>query len=378
MAQDKMGSIGPPRTLWGRLARDIDWVIISLTFPLVVMAMINLNSAGNGDWTGFVVSQVRWLIIGAAVMGAAASIDYRVYYRLGYAFYGVGVGLLALVAIVGVTTNSAERWLKIGSFFQFQPSEPMKMMLVIGIARFLQDIPEDKPHSLRGLIGPAVMALIPAAFIVKQPNLSTAVVILLIATAMLSLTELTWRRVLIIGSVGAVGLLIAWRVLMREYQQERIDVWLDPEAHADAGGYQILQARAAVGNGGIFGRGANQGTQNVLDFVPYGESDFVLAVFAEEWGYLGTTLVLLLFMSLVLWSLNIASQARDRFSAHLCVGVGALIFLHTVLNVGVVLEFFPNTGLPLPFFSNGGSNVLTVMFGLGVLMSVSRTRHRRS
>ena len=143
------------------------------------------------------------------------------------------------------------------------------------------------------------------------------------------------------------------------------------------GGYQILQARTAVGNGGFLGRGAGQGTQNVLSFVPYKESDFVFVVFAEEWGFLGTALLLSLFLALVLWAVNLASQARDRFGALLCAGVGALLFWHVVLNVGVVLEFFPNTGLPLPFFTHGGSNVVTIMFSLGVLMSVSRSRHAR-
>jgi rod shape determining protein RodA len=193
---------------------------------------------------------------------------------------------------------------------------------------------------------------------------------------MLAVTEFDFKTLLTLLVAGGISLVVAWSFFMQGYQTKRIDVWLDPESHPDEA-YQIVQARTAVGNGGFFGRGIGQGTQNVLDFVPYKESDFSFAVFAEEWGFVGSTMLLALYMSLVLWAINLASQARDRFAACLCVGIAAMFLWHAVLNVGVVLEFFPNTGLPLPFFSHGGSSVVTLMIALGMLMSISRSREWR-
>jgi rod shape determining protein RodA len=221
------------------------------------------------------------------------------------------------------------------------------------------------------------MALMPAVFVLRQPDLSTAILILLIVGVMLAVFEMRIRTILGSALTSVIAFALAWRFVLADYQKERINVWLDPEAYPDAGGYQILQARTAVGNGGILGRGVGQGTQNLLDFVPYKASDFSFAVFAEEWGFVGSLMLIGLFLVLVLWGINLASQARDRYAAALCVGISALIFWHAVLNMGVVLEFFPNTGLPLPFFSQGGSNVLTMMLALGVLMSVSRSRKWR-
>lgn len=372
-------SMVPPVSLPRRIARAVDWVVVTILAAIVTMAVINLNSAGAGDWAGpLVVSQLWWIVLGAVLMAGAAAMDYRFFYRIAYPLYAVGLGLLVVVAIQGAVVNDANRWLKLGMGLRVQPSEPMKIFLVLAIARFLQDLSaQEKSGSLPGLAVPALMALVPAALIVKQPDLSTSIVVLVVAFSMLAVSELDWRRVLVLLVAAVAAFMVGWRFLMETYQRERVDVWLNPEAYADGKGYQILQARTAVGNGGFFGRGAGQGTQNVLDFVPYKESDFAFAVFAEEWGFVGSTMLLALILSLVLWSLNIASQSRDRFSALVCTGVAAIVFWHAVLNVGVVLEFFPNTGLPLPFFTHGGSNVVTVMLALGILISISRSRRWR-
>ena len=220
------------------------------------------------------------------------------------------------------------------------------------------------------------MVAVPALLVIKQPNLSTGIMLMLIAVSLLAVTELDFKRLVALLGAGIVSFMVAWSFFMQDYQTKRVDVWLDPESDPDRA-YQIVQARTAVGNGGFFGRGIEQGTQNVLDFVPYKESDFSFAVFAEEWGFVGCTMLLTLYLLLVLWAINLASQARDRFAACLCIGIGAMYYWHVVLNVGVVLEFFPNTGLPLPFFSHGGSNVVTMMMALGILMSVSRSRQWR-
>ena len=367
-----------PQTWWMQLRRSVDWVVVTLAFGIIALALINLNSAEGGDWGGELVrDQIRFVGIGTVLMIGAAAIDYRVYYRMAYPIYAIGFGFVLLVTIVGTTTNNATRWLDL-AFVRFQPSELMKLVLVIGLARYLHRLArKDARRSfVQTLILPGLLVLTPALLVIKQPDLSTGIILILIALSVLAVTELELKTLLTLLVTGGLSLTVAWSFFLQDYQTKRIDVWLDPESHPDEA-YQIIQARTAVANGGFFGRGVRQGTQNVLNFVPYKESDFSFAVFAEEWGFVGSTMLLALFMSLVLWAMNLASQSRDRFAACLCVGIGAMFLWHSVLNVGVVLEFFPNTGLPLPFFSHGGSNVVTMMMALGVLMSVSRSRKWR-
>lgn len=367
-----------PQTWWTRLIRSVDWVIVTLTFGIAILALINLNSVEGGDWKGeYTQSQLRFVVIGAVLMFGVAATDYRVFYRVAYPAYAIGFGLVALVNVVGTKINNAQRWLNLG-VFKFQPSELMKLLLVLGLARYLHHLARRDGDSnlIQSLLIPGLMVLVPAFLIIKQPDLSTGIMLVLIAISVLAVTELDLKTLLALITAGVVSFMVAWNFFLQDYQTKRVDVWLDPESHPDEA-YQIVQARTAVGNGGFLGRGVGQGTQNVLDFVPYKESDFSFAVFAEEWGFIGSAMLLTLYLGLVLWAMNLASQARDRFAACLCVGIGAMFLWHVVLNIGVVLEFLPNTGLPLPFFSHGGSNVVTMMLALGVLMSVSRSRKWR-
>jgi rod shape determining protein RodA len=369
-----MSQLGPPRTLLGRLARAIDWVIVALTLAILALAIINLNSASGSAWAGKVQTQIRWIGLGAAAAALVAALDYRVLYRLAYPAYAFGLGLLALVPLVGVMRNDARRWLGIGDF-QFQPSELMKVILTLALARYLHDHgAAPGPRRLRRLLIPAALVLAPVAFIIVQPDLSTSILCILVATTLLALAELSLREMVGIALAGLTLFALGWGFFMRNYQRSRIDVWLNPEAYADNEGYQTIQAMIAVGDGGFLGRGVHQGTQNALRFLPYRDTDFPFAVFAEEWGFFGAAMVLTMFLCLILWSLNLASQARDRFAAHLCVGVAALFLWHIVINVGMVLQLLPVTGVTLPFFSLGGSNALTMLIAVGILLSVSRAR----
>lgn len=368
--------LGRPRDLWGRLRHSVDWVVVLLAFGVITLALLNLNSAGKGDWSGRVATQLRWVALGTGLMFAFAAIDYRLIYRVAYAAYAFGVGLLFLVPIVGIKVNGARRWLGTVDY-RIQPSELMKILLVVVLARYLHDISVKELRGMRTLAIPFAMVLIPAALIIQQPDLGTGVMVLLIAFPVLSVTRLHLRTMLGAGLAGVLSFALGWRYLA-DYQRKRIDVWLDPELYADDEGYQTIQAMISVGNGGFFGRGVDQGTQNVLGFLPEPFTDFPFAVFAEEWGFVGGSMLLTLYLGITLWSINIASQARDRFGALLCTGVAALFFWHVLMNMGMVLQIFPVTGITLPFISAGGSNVLTMMIGLGILMSVSRARQWRS
>lgn len=371
-----MTALGRPRSGFRRLVRSIDWVVVTLVGGIVALALINLNSAGAGDWSGKIQVQMRWLGLGTVAAVFVAALDYRVLHRLAYAAYLFGLGLLGLVPVIGVMRNDARRWLELGDY-QFQPSELMKIFLIAALARHLSDRPSKAPRRLRHLVVPFLMFLAPVVLIVNQPDLSTGIICSLVSLTILALTELSLKSILALLSTGVAMFMLGWAFFMHKYQRSRIDVWLNPEAYADKEGYQTIQAMIGVGNGGFFGRGVGQGTQNTLDFLPYGDTDFPFAVYAEEWGFLGAAMVLAMFVALVLWSLGLASQARDRFGALLCVGVSALFFFHLIINVGMVLQLLPVTGITIPFFSLGGSNALAMMIGVGILLSVSRSRHQR-
>lgn len=363
------------RGLWGRIRQSVDWVVVTLAFAVVTLAVFNLNSAGAGDWTGRVATQLRWIGLGTVVMLVVTAIDYRVIYRAAYAAYAFGVTLLALVPFFGITVNNSRRWLGTDDF-RIQPSEMMKVILIVALARYLHDVSAREGRSLRHLLAPFAMLVLPFALIVRQPDLGTAVMVLIIGFSVLSVTGLRLRGIIGVLAACGVSFGLGWNY-MEHYQRTRIDVWLNPELYADTDGYQTIQAMISVGNGGFFGRGLGKGTQNQLGFLPEPYTDFPFAVYSEEWGFLGTAMVLVLYMSLTLWAINIASQARDRFGALLCSGVAALFFWHVIINIGMVLQLVPVSGITLPFFSFGGSNVLTMMIGLGMLMSVSRSRQFR-
>lgn len=370
-----MTQLGSPRSLHRRLLQSIDWVLVTIVAGIITFALINLNSAGAGDWTGKIQTQIRWLGLGTIAAAIVAALDYRVLHRLAYAAYLFGLGLLGLVPLIGVMRNDARRWLELGEY-QFQPSELMKVLLIIALARYISDLPPKQHKRLRHLIIPFAMFLVPVALIVKQPDLSTGIISILVSMTILALTELTLKALLTLLSAGVGMFMLGWGFFMHKYQRSRIDVWLNPEAYADNEGYQTIQAMIGVGNGGFFGRGVGKGTQNVLDFLPYGDTDFPYAVYAEEWGFVGGAMVLAMFLCLVLWAINLASQARDRFGALLCIGVASMFFFHVTINIGMVLQLLPVTGITIPFFSVGGSNALAMMLGIGILMSVSRSRLR--
>jgi rod shape determining protein RodA len=367
--------LGRPRSLPRRIFHAIDWVLVTLLAGIVTLALINLNSAGTGDWTGKIQTQIRWLGLGTIATAVVASLDYRVLHRVAYAAYGFGMILLAAVPMVGVMRNDARRWLEFGEY-QFQPSELMKILLIMSLARYISDLPPKEHKRLRHLVVPFAMFLVPVVLIVNQPDLSTGIISILVAMTVLALTELTLKALLALLVSGVAMFMLGWAFFMHKYQRSRIDVWLNPEAYADKEGYQTIQAMIGVGNGGFLGRGVGKGTQNVLDFLPYGDTDFPFAVYAEEWGFVGSAMMLAMFLCLVLWAINLASQARDRFGALLCIGVASLFFFHVTLNVGMVLQLLPVTGITIPFFSVGGSNALAMMLGIGILMSVSRARVR--
>ncbi|HEY2512801.1 MAG TPA: rod shape-determining protein RodA [Polyangiaceae bacterium] len=362
--------------LFSRARDHFDWALFLVAALLGVIGCVNLYSAtsvARAALSEVYIQQVYWLVAGGLLATVVAAIDYRHYERLGYLLYAVGIVLLILVFILGRDIRGSSRWIYIGSF-SLQPSEFMKLFLCIALAKYLHDDPKSEERSLRDLVVPAILAGIPTLLVLKQPDLGTALILFLIFVSISALVRLRPLQLVYVVVGAVVTALTAWSYGLKGYQKERITSFLNPEANVLGSGWHAHHARIAIGNGGVFGQGFMRGTQNQFLFLPDQHSDFPFAVFAEDWGFAGSLILVTLYGFLVLWSIRIASTARDRFGAVLAIGVGSLIFWHAFFNLGMVTGLLPVVGVTLPLFSYGGSSVLTTLIGIGLLMNVSMRR----
>ncbi|CAN5144611.1 rod shape-determining protein RodA [soil metagenome] len=358
-------------------SRDrFDWVLFLVASMLAVVGVINLYSATSAvkaALSDLYVLQVYWLVVGGILAAIVAAIDYRHYERFGYAAYGFGVVLLLLVFVLGRDIRGSSRWIYIGSF-SLQPSEFMKLFLIIALAKYLHDDPRAEGRTLRDLFVPAVIATVPMLLVLRQPDLGTALILGLIFTSIVLMTRIRFRSLASLGVGSAVAFPLIWAYGLKDYQKQRIFSFLNPEANILGANWHGHNARVAIGSGQVVGEGFMKGTQNQFLFLPDQFSDFPFAVYAEEWGFLGSIVLVALYAALVLWAIRVAAGARDRFGAVISIGVGAMIFWHAIFNVGMVTGLLPVVGVTLPLFSFGGSSVMTIMIGLGLLMNVSLRR----
>jgi len=360
-----------------RIRERFDWALFIAAALVAVIGIVNLYSATSvysGARAEQYVNQVYWLVAGGILAVFAASIDYRHFERLGYVVYIGGVVCLILVFILGRDIRGSARWIVVGSF-QFQPSEFMKLALAVALAKFLHDDPRGEGRTLRDLIIPALLTVIPVLLILRQPDLGTAIILMLIFFSVASLMRLRLPSVGALVALMGIVVPLAWTYGLKDYQRQRVTSFLNPEADLRGAGWQAHHARVAIGNGGIFGQGYMRGTQNQFKFLPDQYSDFPYPVFAEEWGFVGGVLLLGLYGFLSVWAIRVASQSKDRFGAALAIGIGAMIFWQAIINLGMVVGLLPVVGVPLPLFSSGGSSVMTVLMGVGLLMNVSMRRN---
>jgi rod shape determining protein RodA len=359
-----------------RLFTSFDWVFFGLVMFLAAIGIMNIYSASASySTTGlpFYLKQVSWGTGSLFIMLLVCSIDYHVLEDLSFWFYGMVLLLLILVMFMGRTSMGATRWLNLG-FMNIQPSEPMKIVIIITFARYFSRYPVVDGLNFRDMGFPLILMGLPALLILKQPDLGTAIMVLLVAGSIMLFVGIRWS---VIGS-GLLALLpviyLGWHYYLRDYQKNRVLNFLDPERDPLGSGYHLIQSKIAVGSGGIFGKGFLKGTQTQLRFLPEQHTDFAFSVFAEEWGLLGCMLLLMLYLFVVLWGLQIAGQCNDRFGRLLAVGVTAMLFWHIVINIGMVIGLFPVVGVPLPFLSYGGTSLVTSMTGVAILLNISMRR----
>lgn len=365
-------------TLARTLRDQFDWPLFVAACGIATCGIINLYSATSAldALSDMYIQQMYWLAFGTGVAVLVCIIDYRHFERYGVAIYGIGVSLLVLV-LFSDGIRGARRWLQIGPL-TLQPSELMKIGLIIALAKYLHHDPKSDGRTLKDLLPPAMILALPMALIILQPDLGTSLMCAFIFGSIMVLTNLKMRSLFTLAAGFIISAPLAWSFLLHDYQKERLTTFLelwasdDPDILGDA--WHAYQSLVSIGSGGFSGKGFLHGTQNQFGFMPDQYSDFPFPVWAEEQGLLGCLLVIGLYLFIVLWGLRIASQAKDRFGAVVAVGVSALIFWHTVINIGMVMAMLPVVGMPLPLFSYGGSSVLTIMIGIGLLMNVSMRR----
>jgi rod shape determining protein RodA len=359
-----------------RLFTHFDWTLLGIVLLIASVGILNIYSTTSGgefSGTPLYLKQIFWLLIGLAVMVVIAFTEYRFYLDLAYIVYAVAIFLLLVVMGYGIVTSGAQRWIKIGSV-SFQPSELVKISLILALSKFFQRPPAQGGYSLRDLTSPFLLLLLPLGLILKQPDLGTSIILLLVFFSVLIFVKIRWSSLLTIGLVGGAIIPLSWSFL-KEYQKRRIITFFNPELDPLGAGYHIIQSKIAVGSGGIIGKGFMKGTQCRLGFLPEQQTDFIFSALGEEWGLIGSLIIVGLYFVLILWGLRIAVHSKDRFGAILSFGVVAMLFWHIFINIGMVLGLMPVVGIPLPLVSYGGSFLLSTFIGIGLLLNVSMRRY---
>lgn len=358
-----------------RLIMNFDWPTLVTAGLISALGVLNIYSSTYPHLEGVTplyLKQVYWLVLGFGVLFLILALDYRTLIRYGYPFYIFCLCLLVLVMVIGRTTSGSQRWLPLG-FISFQPSELAKIGLILVMARFFTEKELAQGYSLRDLAIPFLLLALPALLVFKQPDLGTVVLIGFIFLSILFFMGVRSRAWLTLGAACAIAAPIFW-FFLKDYQKTRLRVFLDPELDPLKTGYHITQSKIAVGSGGFWGKGFLRGTQSQLHFLPEQHTDFVFSVWAEEWGFVGSFVLLFLLLFLVSRGLKIASNSKDRGGSVLAIGVSAMIFWQAFINIGMVVGIVPVVGVPLPLFSYGGTSLVTTLIGIGILMNVSMRR----
>ncbi|HRI72248.1 MAG TPA: rod shape-determining protein RodA [Polyangium sp.] len=361
-------------------AKDhFDWPLFITVALIAVLGVVNLYSAtsvyqGVSTRSELYISQIYWLVLGGIFGGVLVAIDYRYFERFGYVVYGGSIFSLLLVFVFGKDIRGSVRWIDFGGF-SFQPSEYSKICLVIALAKFLHDDPRSEGRTLKDLLIPALLTAVPALLILKQPDLGTAMIHIFVFLTIAALTRVKWKSVVVFAVTVASALPIIWTYVLHDYQRDRVTVFLRPEDDIHHRGWHAHHSRVAIGDGGVLGTGFLKGTQNQFNFIPDQYTDFPFPIFAEEWGFVGSVLLLMLYAFLAVWSIRIASLAKDRFGAVLAVGCGGILFWHAIINIGMTSGVLPVVGVTLPLFSYGGSSITTMLMCVAMLMNVSMRRY---
>jgi len=362
-----------------RLVYKFDWAFLGAVFSLIAVGLVAVYSATytlDGGRHSLFVHQIWWVGIGLAAMLFMIVMDYHQLTNWGYVFYGIALVLLVAVLAVGRSGMGAQRWISLGPL-SFQPSEMAKLGIIIALAKYFSEDRISDGHTLGELAKPLALVLVPVILVVKQPDLGTALMLLFIFCGVVVAAGIRVRSFIYIIVTGIITLPLAWGFLwnhLKDYQKKRILVFLSPDSDPAGAGYHVIQSKIAIGSGSLVGKGFLNGTQSQLSFLPERHTDFIFSVISEEWGFVGSLIVLLLFLFIILWGIETAHKAKDRFGSLLAVGAVSMLSFHVIINTGMTLGIMPVVGVPLPLISYGGTSALTTLIALGILMNVNMRR----
>ena len=355
-----------------RSFRDLDWPLLVISLIISALGVLQIYSATRDTrWQDAWWKQLIWIAVALGLMWLIASIDYHTLLGQIPFLYATSVTALIAVLVVGRLVFGSRRWIRILGV-NFQISEFVKLVIILMVARYVSELRSDEVRprdllNLGGLVG------IPALLVMYQPDLGTGLTYLPVLAAGVLIAGVRWRYLAVIAIAGALTLPLGWYFL-KDYQRARLVTFLDPSGDPRGAGYQVIQSKIAVGDGGVWGRGVTRGTQTQLRFLPATHTDLIFSSFAEEHGFVGVMVVLGLYFLLLMQIVQNAQMAPDRAGMYVCMGVAALLLFHVLVNVGMVVGRMPVTGIPLPLMSSGGSNTFSVFMMLGLVNSVRLRR----
>jgi rod shape determining protein RodA len=361
-----------------RIVSNFDWITLSVTVLIALIGIMTIYSATrpleDGSHSVFYIKQSIWLLMGLIAVFFIATVDYVWLSRFSLFLYVIGLCLLIAVFLIGKTGMGAQRWLSLGPL-SFQPSEFFKLAYILMLSGYLTTFPA--PLNTKALFRVFfAIAFLPFVLLAKQPDLGTAIVVLLITAGLVIAHGISKKIIALIVIISLISLPFLGNIFwggLKDYQKNRIVAFMDPDIDPEGIGYQLTQSKITVGSGKIFGKGYMRGTQGPFRFLPEKHTDFVFAAFAEEWGFMGTTTLLFLYLVLILQGLDTAKKARDDFGRLLALGITFMFLIYFFVNVGMTIGLMPVVGIPLPFMSYGGTALLSNFIAVGILISI-RTR----
>jgi len=355
---------------------NLSKALIALILLLTLLGALMQYSAGGGDFFKYSAPYLIKLFLGFIVLIIIARIDLKIIFLLTNFFYYFSLFLLVVVTVVGSVRLGAQRWLNLG-FFVIQPAELMKIAIILMLAKYFHTFSVSQVGKLKFYIQPLILVAIPTLLILKQPDLGTAIVLVLLGAVIFFLSGFRLKYFVIISTVFLMMLPILWFSL-HDYQKNRILTFLNPDRDPLGAGYHIIQSKIAIGSGGLLGKGFLQGTQAQLDFLPEKHTDFIFTLIAEEFGFLGNFLIILIYSGMITIMVLMSEKCTYRFGQYVIAGIASMFFIYIFINIGMVSGLLPVVGIPLPFLSYGGTALISNMIAFGLVFNIDNNSSNKS
>lgn len=370
-----MESLFADRLVTNRI-KNLDYFLITLIVSLVLIGIFLLFSAAQGSWEPWAAKQLFTCLLFIPLMIILSLMDIKFFYDSAYILYFIGIILLVVAEVIGHKAMGAQRWIRIG-FINFQPSELMKIFVILSLARYFHRLQIRDIGNPLNLFIPAIIMFLPVVLVLKQPNLGTATIITLISASMFFCAGIRWWKILTVFIITIVSLPLAWNFI-HDYQKKRVLTFLNPESDPLGTGYNIIQSLIAIGSGELFGKGIMGGSQAQLDFLPEKQTDFIFTILAEEFGFIGVLLVFGLCGFIIARCLLLSMYTKNQFSRLTILGIVSMFSFHIVINTAMIAGMIPVVGTPFPLLSYGGSNLITTLLGFGIILSTVHAKQNLS